>query len=268
MYKYLPIAQNVQEMMVMLKSLPAYTLVFDYRSNLVDINEPAKHFFKVGTVLEFNERRDEVFTTPDYVKKIILELKRGKTVRNARTLLIRTDNSLSIVEICACMISGKPDFYLFQLFEISPITNTSLGSFTSYESDSDINKNDSAFDIDEATNVESTNLIESHKNLVDANKSRRSNGQINKRIIFTNRIHQNKYRKLTKIEEEVFHLMELNLTIPQIASAINKNIVSIHVIMRRIHEKQKINKQREIESQDNTQLIDNIEQQIGEKTNN
>jgi hypothetical protein len=248
MYKYLPIAQNVQEMMVMLKSLPAYTLVFDYRSNLVDINEPAKHLFKVDTVLEFNNRKDEVFSTPDYVKKIILELKRGKTVRNARTLLIRTDNSLSIVELCACMISGKPDFFLFQLFEISPITNTSLGSFTSYVSDSDINRNDSVFDV-----VESANLVAGHKNPVEVHKSRRPNERKNKRTIIKNTIQlKKKYRKLTEIEAEVCNLMALNLTIPEIASAINRNVVSVHVIMRKVHEKQKLNKQREIESQDTT----------------
>jgi len=66
-------------MMVMLKSLPAYTLVFDKRSNLVEMNQPAQQLFRIKNVQEFNDRKDELFPNRDYIKMIIWELKQGKT---------------------------------------------------------------------------------------------------------------------------------------------------------------------------------------------
>jgi len=63
----------------MLKSLPAYTLVFDKRSNLVEMNQPAQQLFRIKNVQEFNDRKDELFPNRDYIKMIIWELKQGKT---------------------------------------------------------------------------------------------------------------------------------------------------------------------------------------------
>lgn len=170
MYKYLPIAQNVQEMMIMLKSLPAYTLLFDYRSNLVDMNESAKHLFRVECVQEFNERKEQIFSTPDYIKTIVLELKRGKTVRNARTLFIHADNSISIVELCACMISGKPDYYLFQLFELSPITNSSIGS---YKSDASANILEDSVGNNESI-ISTETVLNNSKSILEPRRTRSS----------------------------------------------------------------------------------------------
>jgi len=59
MYKYLSITENLQEMMVMLKSLPAYTLVFDKKGNLVDLNRPAQQLLKISNVQEFNAGQNE-----------------------------------------------------------------------------------------------------------------------------------------------------------------------------------------------------------------
>ena len=191
MYKYLSIAEKSQEMMVMLKSLPAYTLVFDKRSNLVEMNEPAQKLFRIKNVQEFNDRKSEIFPTQDYVKTIILELKKGKTVRYAKTQLRYTDNNVAVVELCACMINGQRDLFLFQLFEISLSNNSDLGSFTSFMDNSNSKKD-----------VALTNWVTNPKNALVAHRLNKQEERLGKRAIDTNSLElaKNKYRNLTKTE--------------------------------------------------------------------
>ena len=191
MYKYLSIAEKSQEMMVMLKSLPAYTLVFDKRSNLVEMNEPAQKLFRIKNVQEFNDRKSEIFPTQDYVKTIILELKKGKTVRYAKTQLRYTDNNVAVVELCACMINGQRDLFLFQLFEISLSNNSDLGSFTSFMDNSNSSKD-----------VALTNWVTNPKNALVAHRLNKQEERLGKRAIDTNSLElaKNKYRNLSKTE--------------------------------------------------------------------
>jgi len=191
MYKYLSIAEKSQEMMVMLKSLPAYTLVFDKRSNLVEMNEPAQKLFRIKNVQEFNDRKSEIFPTQDYIKTIILELKKGKTVRYAKTQLRYADNNVAVVELCACMINGQRDLFLFQLFEISLSNNSDLGSFTSFMDNSNSRKD-----------VALTNWVTNPKNALVAHRLNKQEERLGKRAIDTNSLElaKNKYRNLTKTE--------------------------------------------------------------------
>jgi len=191
MYKYLSIAEKSQEMMVMLKSLPAYTLVFDKRSNLVEMNEPAQQLFRIKNVQEFNDRKSEIFPTQDYIKTIILELKKGKTVRYAKTQLRYADNNVAVVELCACMINGQRDLFLFQLFEISLSNNSDLGSFTSFMDNSNSRKD-----------VALTNWVTNPKNALVAHRLNKQEERLGKRAIDTNSLElaKNKYRNLTKTE--------------------------------------------------------------------
>jgi hypothetical protein len=191
MYKYLSIAEKSQEMMVMLKSLPAYTLVFDKRSNLVVMNEPAQKLFRIKNVQEFNDRKSEIFPTQDYIKTIILELKKGKTVRYAKTQLRYTDNNVAVVELCACMINGQRDLFLFQLFEISLSNNSDLGSFTSFMDNSNSSKD-----------VALTNWVTNPKNALVAHRLNKQKEHLGKRAIDTNSLElaKSKYRNLSKTE--------------------------------------------------------------------
>jgi len=57
MYKYLPIVENVREMMVMLKSLPTCTIVFDSNSKIVNINKAALDFLKINLIDDYRVKR-------------------------------------------------------------------------------------------------------------------------------------------------------------------------------------------------------------------
>jgi len=237
MYKYLSIAENSQEMMVMLKSLPAYTLVFDKRSNLVEMNQPAQQLFRIKNVQEFNDRKCEIFPTQDYIKTIILELKKGKTVRYAKTQLRYTDNKVAVVELCACMINGQRDLFLFQLFEISLSNNSDLGSFTSFMHNSNSRK-DAAL----------TNWVTNPQNVLVAHRLNKQEERPDKRTINANSLElwKNKYRNLTKTEIIVCNLIALNMSVLQIARTTNKTTIYIRAAMRRITEKHTFNFQKEV----------------------
>ena len=238
MYKYLQITENLQEMMVMIKSLPAYTLVFDAKSNLVDMNQSAKQLLRINSIQEFNSKQDKMFLTHDYIKIIIRELKKGKTIRYARTVLKYADDSLAIVELCACMINGCRDLFLFQLFEISLSTNSTLVPFISDMSD-DGNLEIIAYQPNRSQNSESAFVVH-EKSKTKERRSQRSIG------CESTRLEKARYRKLTKIETVVCKLMSLNLSIPEIAIATNKTNIAVRVIIRRVEEKQKLNSKKEL----------------------
>jgi len=220
--------------MVMLKSLPAYTLVFDERSNLVDLNKPALQFLKMNSIQEFNDRKSGVFPTHDYINTIIHELKRGKTVRYEKTRLKYTGESQVAVELCACMIRGYRNLFLFQLFEISLSTNSNLVSSSSYTDSS--NSDFAIYPVDNTiVNIKSTYSLPT--------ENRTEERQANECLVETRQMkfRKPKYRKLTDIETTVSRLVALNMSVSQIANATNKKDVTIRSIIRRVLEKQRIN---------------------------
>jgi len=216
MYKYLPISENLQEMMVMLKSLPAHTLVFDAKSNLVDLNQPALKLLKIDN---------------------LDELKKGNTVRHAKTVLRYPDNTQVIVELCGCMVNGCRDLFLFQLFEITLSTNADLGSFISYND----NVSNPEAVIPQSV-IWATNPQNAH---ISAQKrkpgERRSNRLAESCTI---QLKSSKYRKLTKIEATIAKFAAINMSVSEIATITGKSNLSVRVIMRRVQEKQKLNAQQ------------------------
>ncbi|ADQ78577.1 hypothetical protein Palpr_0417 [Paludibacter propionicigenes WB4] len=226
MYKYLSLTGNLQEMMIMLKSLPAFTLIFDRKSNLVDINEPALKLLKLRSIEDFNNRKGEMFPKSDYIKTIIQDLKQGKTVRYEKTQIKYADNSIGVIELCACMINGQKDLYLFQLFEIFPAVTWNLGSFSYNPKSQKTIENIPSQSNDWAPNLE---RIE-NKEMKEIEVSLVENDSIQEKI---------RYRRLTKLETLVNELVVRDMSISQIANLTNKTNLGIRTIMRRIEEKQK-----------------------------
>ena len=238
MYKYLPISENLQEMMVMLKSLPAHTLVFDAKSNLVDLNQPALELLRIDNLDEFNSRQNEIFPTHDYIKIIIRELKKGNTVRHAKTVLRYPDDTEVIVELCGCMINGCRDLFLFQLFEITLSTNANLGSFISYND----NVNNPKAVIPQSV-IWATNTQNTHISVQKRKQGERRSIRLAESCAI--QLKSSKYRKLTKIEATIAKFIAINMSVSEIATITGKSNLSVRVIIRRVHEKQKLNSQQE-----------------------
>jgi hypothetical protein len=118
MYKYLSIAPNLQEMMVMLGSLPACTIVFDQNEKIIEINQPALDFLQVKSLNDYRLKKWIVLNDTKYLKKIIHELKVGKIVKSRTSLIRCPDYHFINVNICACMLTGVKKVFVFQFFEL------------------------------------------------------------------------------------------------------------------------------------------------------
>lgn len=235
MYKYLSIAENLNEMMLMLKSLPACTLVFDKKSNLVDMNKPALQLLKINNIQEFNARRDRVFSTSDYIKTIIRELKKGNTVRYAKTLLNYENEGHTVIELCACMINGREELFLFQLFEISLSADADLGSFIFY-SDNEDNSEATFLPVSWVTNPQTAHTLP----LKEKRAVRPSNHLAENHVM---QLKSSKYKKFTNTEITIAKFLAVNMSVAEIATIIGKTNLAVRTIMRRVKEKQKLNSQ-------------------------
>ena len=119
MYKYLPITFNVQELMVMMKSLPVCTTIFDKNGRLIDFNQPSKNFLNIKMLGDFRTKRLTVLNDYNYLVSIIHELKTGKIFKNKLYQVKYPDSNSVVVCFSACMLNGLSDIFLFQFFELS-----------------------------------------------------------------------------------------------------------------------------------------------------
>lgn len=123
MYKYLSIGKNLQEIMIMLKSLPACSFVLNKKMEQVDINQSALNLLKIDDINDFQDGGSDLFFDALLLKATVLEMKKGKTVKSAKTMLKCSDGDLVLAELCACMVNGVSDLFLFQFFEV-PLLHT------------------------------------------------------------------------------------------------------------------------------------------------
>lgn len=235
MYKYLPISENIQEMMVMLKSLPACTLVVDAMGRLMDINIPALNIFKITSIHELDGSVLRLFPSTNYLNTVIRELKRGNTVRDARILMRRKDGSEAAIEFSACMISGYRNLFLFQFFEISLLSNCDLWGLKSFTPK------------ENSTGVEVTVPIHwavNAKNKLMANKISDKKRMVTKGYVGIElNTCKAKFRGLTPLESVVSKFTAISMSVHEIASATNRKESTIRTIIRRIQEKQRLNLQ-------------------------
>ena len=119
MYKYLPITFNVQELMVMMKSLPVCTTIFDKNGRLIDFNQPSKNFLNIKMLGDFRTKRLTALNDYNYLLSIIHELKTGRIFKNKLYQVKYPDSNSVVVCFSACMLNGLSDIFMFQFFELS-----------------------------------------------------------------------------------------------------------------------------------------------------
>jgi DNA-binding CsgD family transcriptional regulator len=234
MYKYLSIVDDVLEMMIMLKSLPACTLVFDINMKLVDANQQALNKLKIQCIDDFSNKGCAMFIDPVLFKDLMLDMKRGKMVRSAKMLLKCADGSLILAEFSACMINAKCDLFIFQFFEVSQLntedsiflrTNSFLADIYSTYCKQDIlikKPESDPNDTIEMMNVKDQKCVEKEQNQLKENITQ---------------LRVKKQRGLSEIEIVVSNLLETGLSVKEISDRINKSISTVYTITRRLVER-------------------------------
>jgi len=123
MFKYLPITSTLQEMMIMLKSLPTCTIVLDKNSNVVEINQLTLSFLNVRSKDDYKLRRIGVLNDLDYIKTILKELSTGREIRDKSHFVICVGGQSKVINFSACMIEGSTKMFIFQFYEVTIFPN-------------------------------------------------------------------------------------------------------------------------------------------------
>jgi DNA-binding CsgD family transcriptional regulator len=235
MYKYINITSNMQEMMVMLKSLPACTTIFDKDARLIDLNQSAINYLKIKAIDDFKTKRLRVLNDCNYLLSIIQELKTGRIITNKIYQVKSPDSNLSVISFSACMINGKSDLFLFQFFELT----------ASWDEVMPKRKQKGSKVLQQISKIqENKHKLAIHKLFGD---------QAMKQQMFQNYLDEDKieelsqkYPLLTYTELIVCGLIALKMSTDEIAMLTGRSINSIYVIKYRIFKKFDLNSCKEL----------------------
>jgi len=232
MYKYLPLTENVQEMMVMLKSLPTCTIVFDSKSQVVDINKAALDFLKINSVDDFRIKRWGILNDCDNLKEIIQRLKTGKTIHNKSVTLRYPDYASASVSFSACMLNGARNIFIFQFFEISPYPYLDYKSFIpqAYKNLNIIDKKPKNNDTQNLF-IDNTFKKDTFQRYLDENKIQ---------------LLSNKYPNLLNNEIIICGLIGLNIHTAQITCIMCKSESWVRLLLTQIFKKLNIKSRKEL----------------------
>ena len=123
MFKYLPITSTLQEMMIMVNSLPTCTIVFDKNCNVIEINQLALNFLNLKTKGDFKVKRIGVLNDVNYIKGILRELATGKEIRDKSHFIHCVGGQSKVVNFSGCMIAGSSKMFIFQFYEVAIFPN-------------------------------------------------------------------------------------------------------------------------------------------------
>jgi len=126
MFKYLPITSTLQEMMIMVNSLPTCTIVLDRNCNVVEINQLALNFLNVNAKGDFKVKRTGVLNDVNYIKGILRGLATGKEIRDKSHFIHCVGGQSKVVNFSACMIAGATKMFIFQFYEVAIFPNLFL----------------------------------------------------------------------------------------------------------------------------------------------
>ena len=117
MFNYRTILDDLQEMMNYLRSLPTYSIVFNKRAEILDINETASNFLRIEDMEAYTSQKLKLEIDNKFYS-IIERLINGEIVHDEKFVFKRADESFVIVNLNASLCCGLKDLFIFQFSEI------------------------------------------------------------------------------------------------------------------------------------------------------
>lgn len=235
MYKYLRITSNLDEMMVMLKSLPTNTVIVDKKGKIVDINQPALNFLSVRALDDFKIKRWGVVNESNYLLNTICELNTGRVIREKTYSLKIPDGGFVNVKFSAGMLNGSRSLFIFQFTEISMIDYHASECYWP-----------------------ANNQLSQDQYIVDRHKSDR----VKRKLLLSQELREsifhtyldkesikllaNKYPDLSELEAIICGLFLLNLTIVEISAITCKSPNSIRGMLRQLLYRFEVNSRKKL----------------------
>lgn len=104
-------------MLVAITSLPTCTIVFDAKSDLVDINLLASNFLQIKDREAYLNKTLKIDIDYVHLQYVIAKLMKGKLVVNETIRIGRTDGRNTNVKFSGSMLCGSKKIFLFQFHE-------------------------------------------------------------------------------------------------------------------------------------------------------
>ena len=227
----------------MLKSLPACSFVLNKKMELVDINQPALKLLKIDDINDFQYGGSDLFFDALLLKATVLEMKKGKTVKSVKTMLKCPDGDLILAELCACMVNGVSNLFLFQFFEVPLLHTEDLLRLNSNAIPTYIEPVESqqrALSKKSKNNSHQISRLIEHPELESVENGQSQWGKNATQLI------RRKRRELSTLEMTVSNLVDLDLSLKEISNMTNKSVGCLRSIIRRIVEKQKLESRQEL----------------------
>lgn len=119
MFKYLSLTATLQEMMIMVRSLPTATIVLNRNCEIVEINQLGLEFLNIQSKDDCKVKRIGVLNNLNSIRLIQKTLITGRVIRNKNHLINCLDGRSIMVNFSACMIQGMDKMFLYQFFELA-----------------------------------------------------------------------------------------------------------------------------------------------------
>jgi len=239
MYKYLAISGNVQEMMVMLKSLPICTIVFDQVAMLVDMNQRALDFFGIQNIGDYRMKKWIVLNNQKDLQRSIEKLKTGNVIRDKSQIVKCPDYSFSIVNFSACMLSGVSKVYIFQFFKLSTSSDSSLKSLNNVPQFNieNLSRNDS---VKQNSEFQRFSIIQELKQQLFE-----PSANVDKIQTISNSISK-KYPNFSTSEVFICTLIALSVPTSEIAIITNRKVSYVYAVIYKLLKVNNLNFRREL----------------------
>jgi len=226
MYKYLSLSADMQEMMVMMNSLPTCTIVFDRFGKLVEINQPAMTFLGIKNIDDYRLKRWLVLNDPQFTKETIRTLDRGVNIKDNLYIAKSPDGYSVMLAFNACLLNGTKKVFLFQFFEL-------LDSFSSPSSQQDHMSLLSNYYFSFIFNCETS--PQTQNQILTKEKRKLILSKVDENLIQTlSQSISEKYQGLTNREVFICVLIALGINTNQIAVITHSTVRNVQAIIYRL----------------------------------
>ena len=219
MFKYLPITTSLQEMMIMLNSLPTCSIVLDLECRIVEINKPALDFLGIESKNDYRLKRISFLNDLNYIKRIQKKLITGHVIRDQNFLVNCANGQSRLISFNACAIEGVSKMFIFQFFDLAILPN-SYAEFL----------------------MTRNNMCEAENKLLDESNEKKQQYDLSKHMILFVR----KYSKLTYNEIVICTLIAADMSVTEISKKTNKLTSNIHGSIHRIMNKFKLESRQDL----------------------
>ena len=119
MINYFTLLDNLQEMLQSLKSISTCSIVFNQKSNIIDMNQSAADFLKIKNIEDYTSGKLKIDIDKEFYN-ITERVIKGEIITNEKFNFKTIDENLLSVNLKVTLFYGLKDIFIFQFSEKVP----------------------------------------------------------------------------------------------------------------------------------------------------